>query len=355
MILRFWSDFFEVSEPTPNKQQLYFSTQTPSASSVFISNCLFSGCTSTSNGGALCCTSVSYLLAASTSFTSCTTNGLYGGAIYFYNSGSQCVLHKVCGSDCISTNTSSRSEGQFVHIRVNNGKLSKNYLNYSSTARCVSEISNARYMLLFNYGKIFITSANISMNKCQHYSAICCSPFSDSHSVTCSMSYSSVTDNVATSYICICLYAGGSNLEIKCCNIIRNTQGAPSQWGTLYIGGNMMIEDSCIRENTATYIFYSETGSITLSNCTVDKTGKTGSLIIQNTVTKSFIHTLDHMSIQNCHIEYVAIGTLTSNKQIYCNTCKKLLYQYQLSDIVSLHNILIFNFIHPYASGDPLY
>jgi hypothetical protein len=75
--------------------------------------------------------------------------------------------------------------------------------------------------------------------------------------------------------------------------------------------------------------------------------------------TKSFIHTLNHMSTQNCHSKYDSAGYLTpiiqsSKKQKpYCS-CKRLLYQPPLRKFFSLTFVLIFNFIHPYPSGNTL-
>jgi len=178
MIHSFWSDFFNVVEPTPTKQRLYTSTQTPSASSVYILSCLFNGCTSGSNGGALYCTSVTYLLVESSSFFSCTTSSRYGGAINFQNTNSgQCVLHKVCGYDCYSTNTASRSDGQFSNTAVKNDASSKNYVNYSSIVRCVTTRSNSFFMMYCSNGKIFWPAVNMSNNRCLYFSVNRCNPF----------------------------------------------------------------------------------------------------------------------------------------------------------------------------------
>jgi hypothetical protein len=216
-------------------------------------------------------------------------------------------------------------------------------------------------MLYHQYGKICCPSVNISMNKCEHYSGIYCIPYTDSSYVTCSLSYSSITDNIATGYSCITLEKGGAKFEIQSCNFIRNSQSSSSQ-GTFYVTGNVIIKDSCILENTATYIFYQTSSSytITLSNCTVDKTSNNGRLTTRNTVTKSFILALNHMSTRNCHSEYDSAGALTpiiqtpssSKKPIICYTYGKFIHRPRLSDVVSLTNILIFNFIHPYASYD---
>ena len=352
-----WNDFF-TGTPIKYENQTYTSKQTLSGDSVYVLNCLFNGCFSTSgDGGALYYyNSAKKLLVESSSFFSCNTNS-NGGAIYFSNTGSgECVLHKVCGYNCCSTLTSGYSHGQFSLIQVNDSASSKNYVNYSSISRCVNENSKSQFTLYHDFGKICCPSVNISMNKCYSQSGIYCYPKIDSSSVTCSFSYSSFVDNNATGNNCI-LFNMHANYEFKCCNILRNTQDSGSL-GTIVSNRNLKIEDSCILENNATYIFYQRDPSytITLSNCTVDKTTYNQNLTIQNTVTKDFILALTHMSTRNCHSEYDSVGTLTpySNKQKHCYTGNNF-RQLRLSDIVSLMCVLIFNFIHPDASSYSLY
>jgi predicted outer membrane repeat protein len=322
---------------------------------------LFSSITSTGNGGALyCSTSVSYLLVESTSFFSCKTSGGDGGAIYFYNTNSgQCVLHEVCGYDCCTTDS---SYCHFVHIYMKNDISSKNYFNYSSISHCVNV--NVWEMLSLVNGKIYFQSVNVSNNKCCGQ-LVRCYPFTDSNSNTLSFSYSSFADNSVTNYLLFLLWTLGAKYEIKSCNIIRNSQVTVNSYGIISTNGNMMIEDSCILENKATPIFYQESSSyrITLSNCTVDSTSNNGYLITQNTVSKSFILALNHMSTQNCHAGYDAAGYLTpitphppsSKKQIHCYTGQKYRFYLRNEDIISLISILIFNFIHLDASLCPFY
>jgi hypothetical protein len=108
-------------------------------------------------------------------------------------------------------------------------------------------------------------------------------------------------------------YTVGAKCEIKNCNILRNTQGILGTEGTIYSYGNLTIEDSCILENNANYIFRVSSTSYTstLSNCTVDSTSGNENVITQNTVTKSFILALNHMSNLICQAEYDSAGTLT--------------------------------------------
>jgi hypothetical protein len=353
-----WNDYFPGTSPTNNKSQLFTSRQTPSATYLHISNCLFrSIASSSSSGGALYCyNSVTFLLVESSSFFSCKTSSSEGCAIYFYNTGSgQCVLHEVCGYDCCST-YNGYSHGQFAYIYVNNGVSSKNYVNFSSIVRCVIATSNQRCILYLYYGKTFCPSVNVSMNKCKHFTGINCVPSEDSNSVTGSISYSSLVDNNPSVSIIISFDRYGPKYEIKSCNIIRNIQGVPANDGLIRMYGNSVIENSCILENTANYIFLTSSSyTITLSDCTVDLTSNNGYLTIRNTITKSFIIALNHMSTKNCHSEYDSAGTLTPIIQTPSPSKKqKIYYSCEQRNFVPLTSvlILIFNFIYPYDFGN---
>ena len=111
----------------------------------------------------------------------------------------------------------------------------------------------------------------------------------------------------------------------------------------------MNIEYSCILENNANHIFYQASSSyrITISNCTVDRTSNNGYLTIRNTVTKSFILALNHMSTQYCYSEYDSVGTIShinppmssSKKQMLHYSCNEYLYQSSLRDFFLLTSI----------------
>jgi hypothetical protein len=361
-MLRFrtaWSDFFEGNPSTPLTPKEYKERQTISGTNVYISNCLFNQCTHSSAGAALYSDSVTYLLIESTSFFSCKTSSSNGcGAIRFTNG--DCVLHKVCGNDCCSTNTGSWY--QFAEINAKSSTSSKNYINYSSFARCVNDHASSGAIFYVRYGKICCTSNNISMNKIGYRPGFSSDPLTDSKVVTCSFLYSSFVDNIATT--CTCIYYNNANAksEIKYCNILRNTQANLNSEGTISLYGNLTIENSCFIENNANYIFYSSSShyKYTLSNCTLDKTiTNTGNLIIQSTVARSFILALNHMSTRNCHSEYDSAGILIpitphsppSMKLICHCSCKMFFNQPRLRDVISLICVFISNFIHPYPSG----
>jgi hypothetical protein len=340
-----WEDYFTVTNPTKFNSQRFSLRQNPSNSYVYVSNCLFISIASTSgNGGALCCTSVTYFLVESTSFFSCSTSGGYGGAIYFANGNGQSVLYEVCGYNCYTTYTNPYY--QFAEIQINNFVSSKNFGNYSSISCCVNVNSNPWHVLHFCYGNICCPSVNVSLNKC-YGQLIYYYPSVDSNSVTCSISYSSFANNSATQWTCILLWRNSAKYEIKSCNILRNSQGTSSE-GTITTYGNLMIRDSCILENKANCIFYSYSSyAVTLSNCTVDSSSNNGYLTTQNTVTKSFILALNHMSTLNCKSEYDSVGTLSpviqtpssSKKQRLCYTFGKFFSQSPLRDFFLLTSV----------------
>jgi len=354
-----WDDYFNGTSIQTLLSGEHKTRQTPPYSNVYVLNSLFNEFTSESDGGALYCDSATSLLIEFSSFFSCKTSSSQGGAIYFINYNSQCVLYGVCGYDCYSTYTSDPSYYQFAIIYVNENALSKNYINYSSISRCVNERTNSYHMLELGNGKICCPSFNMSLNKCQGYSTITCYPFADSNSFTCLCSYSTFVDNNAPREVCIYFGGPGSNHKMKYCNILRNTQGDTSN-GLILAKANSVIEYSCILENAATYIFYvySSSYSITLSSCTVDTTTNNQNLTIQNTVTKSFILGLNHLSTQNCNSEYDSIRTLISipyflspTKKEICYTCKNDCRD-RISMSYSIIWLLMFTFIHPNPSFD---
>ena len=205
--------------------------------------------------------------------------------------------------------------------------------------------------------KFLCPSVNLSMNKCDYSSAIYHKPYCDSNSVTCSLTYSTFADNIANSAICIYIRTSGANSEFKYCNIIRNTQNYLNDYGTFSSNGNVVIEDSCILENNANTMFRQYSSyTFTISNCTIDSTTNNGYLTIRNTVTKSFIFALNHMSTQNCHSGYDAIGYITlitphqnpTKTQICYYTRGNSYYQIQIQYLASLMSVFLFTFIHLY-------
>jgi hypothetical protein len=350
-----WNEYFSGSPTTTLNGSKYGSQLSYTSGSVYVLNCLFNRITSGSNGGALYCNPVTFLLIESSSFFTCSTSAKYGGAIYFRNTNSgESVLYEVCGYDCYSTCTSDSPHDQFAFIFVNDVVSKRNHFNYSSITRCGGQNPKTRVTIRLNYGKVCFPSVNISNNKCNCYSGIYSIPFCDPNTVTFSLSYSTFADNNAYDYSCLYLTKGDAKYEIKSCNILRNTQ-VSSSYGIISTWGNLNIEDSCILGNSATNVFYSSSSSytITLTRCIVDNKSNNGYLTIQSAATKSFILGLSHMSTLYCHSEYDSVGYLTpipdvsqTTNKIFCHTCDQRRNNY----LFSLHWVFVFTFIHPNPS-----
>jgi hypothetical protein len=348
-----WDEYFPGSSPSQTFATTeYTKVHSSSSTNVFVSNCLFNGCTSTSgDGGALyCSSSVQHFLVESSSFFSCSTSSSSGGAIYF-SSGGECVLNKVCGNNCFSTSTSG-SYGQFAAIYVQHTASNKNYVNYSSASRCLNHNSNSYITLRLQYGKTYCQSVNSSLNKCQYYSGIFFYSYADSNSVTCLLLYSSFTDNIDTGFNCIYQEGTAAKAEMKYCNVIRNLQVISDSFATIRFYGNSIVTDSCILLNNATYTFYSSSSyTITVSNCTMDSTKYQNNVVFTNTAIKSFIHALNHISTKNCYSEYDSAGILTvlsipTNKAFRCScNC-----QSRIGDLFSLTYLFIITFIYSESS-----
>ena len=194
-----WNEYFSDSPETTLSGQIN-SRQTPSGSSVYVSNCLFNQLTTGDSAGALYCTSATSFLIESSSFFSCKAS-LSRGAINFDNNDAQSVLYGVCGHDCCLTKS---NNFQFAYRGVNNDVSSKNCVNYSSIIRCVNGLSTS-YILYLKYGKICCPSVNSSMNKCQYHSGITCYSSIDSSSFTCSFRNYLFSSNNAFGCICFCI------------------------------------------------------------------------------------------------------------------------------------------------------
>ena len=132
-----------------------------------------------------------------------------------------------------------------------------------------------------------------------------------------------------------------------------------TSYGTIYTTGILNVEDSCTLENTVSTIFYSSSSSypIALKNCTVDKATNNGYLTTQNTIPKSFILGLNHMSTKNCNAKYDSAGFLTPilfvpdpTTKLFCYKCKNH-YQRRISALFSIVWMILVTFIHPNPFG----
>ena len=126
-----FSDVFGESSNDLQKYSSQYHTGTspfvPNKSDVLISNSLFLGCTSTTNGGAVSCTnstSANRMLIEETTFVACKTTDTKGGGIYFSNEGNKVFYGEKSNCQITITNctldndlmTSKRYTGPFTII-----------------------------------------------------------------------------------------------------------------------------------------------------------------------------------------------------------------------------------------------
>jgi hypothetical protein len=297
-----WNDYYSGSGTLYQQQTSRLSSFSETA---YIKNSLFNGISSTSAGGSIFCYSTSsfLMLIESCTFINSITSGANAGAIKFYNTG-QFVMVKVCGFGCKSTSTSD----QFDYISVTDSIDSKNEIHESAICGTTTSYS---YEAAHYRGKVVVKQTNFSSNSCASNSAIYSNPTSNGNSVASSISYSSFTNNIVSSGICILL--GSSKLyEIDSCNIISNSDLSSGN-GLIKVSGSLNLRGSCILSNSGTYIIYnSGANTITVTNCTIDATSKCyGSTVIVSTPKTSFINKIDHIETALCYANYDSVGSLT--------------------------------------------
>jgi hypothetical protein len=257
-----FSDVFGSSSnlETYSEQQRKGSTTAyvPSKSDVYISNCLFETCTSSTYGGAVSSssTSVNRMMIEGSTFTSCKTTNTRGGGIYFYNTNNgECVIFHTCCFDCSSkySGTSYNTVGQYAFIQTKSNDASfKNEVNESTITGIKKESAVPYYALELAYSNIICSSVNITNNECYYYPALRCYPAVKTDIITCFIIYTSIVNNSAKGgYGCILLNTDSTQI-ISTSNIINNKQDS-SSYATILTYGNLCINESCIIGNNEGY------------------------------------------------------------------------------------------------------
>jgi hypothetical protein len=237
----------------------------PTDQNVYVHDCFFQSCSSSSHGGAISCGSSLYkLLVEQTSFISFKTSSNHGGGIYFKSQTyGECILCRICGFNCSSTNSGS-SEGQFAYTYTKNDVTFKNHLNDSSITHSLNGYTNSLSAISLWHGSILCPSFNSTNNVCYYYTALRTVPTAGTGSPTsetCCISYSSIVNNTANGNICIMIDRTSTSQRIDTCNIINNKQ-ITSSLGIIYSNGNLLIKDSCIIGNDENNkIFYAYSSS----------------------------------------------------------------------------------------------
>jgi len=270
-----------------------------SQQNVYIYNCYFHHCLSSTDGGAIYCSGNVYrMLIERSSFLNCMTAGDQGGAIY--SGCGNFVLSRICSFNCVST-LSGGSYGQFAYLSAS----VRFHINESSITHVLLENTRRREALCIEYRNILLRSDNLTNINCYEKTVIFCgSAFT--------ISYSSIVNNSATGgYGCIYTEESGPSL-IDTCNILNNKLNSPSTsyyLGAISTDGNLLIKDSCIIGNyEGKIVFHAKySHSITISNCTIDDdifTGRrySGTVTVSKTIKKSFTNSLSHFLTRGCDV-----------------------------------------------------
>ena len=151
-----------------------------------------------------------------------------------------------------------------------------------------------------NFGKIKYISTNVSSNENPRYSALYIDfQNADENGIGCEIEYSSITNNTATFYVAIGLFAPSVNKKILSCNILHNTD-IGSRLGVIRTYGFISISNTCILGNKRTCQIYEDDASygVVVSNCTIDfdSSSVSSGVTIANSNTRSFINRIQCLS-----------------------------------------------------------
>ena len=314
-----WDAFYTSAAPSPSK---YIDNTRHSLScNVYVLNSYFGEYTTSSSGGSIYISNTSALvLIEETSFYKITSSS-YAIALHMEKVKSV-VYNKVCGCMCKSTKTSTDNWGCFDRIYVVDSINNINNIYESSI--CYTEREKGYATLWHCCGTILINTANVSNNKCMQSSAIRIQSFEKSGTITSNFSYTSFTNNTAsTDYYCV-LIAGKVTAEMKACNVVYNYQ-KQSYYGLISTEGQLTITNSSILKNDSPVTFQSTSSSFLLvTGCIVDYYATSGPVSIEKAAVTSFINAIFLSETGNCEAKQLAIGTLSpfvnikKTKKIIC-------------------------------------
>jgi hypothetical protein len=339
LVKRTFSDVYgQGYSPKEYKGPQYTQTITPNENYVYVHDCVFSYCSSSSNGGALNCGDTIYkLFVEQTTFISCSTSTSNGGGIYFKSqTNGESVLSKICGFNCSSTST-----GPFAYVYTKNDITYKNYVNDSTITHTSILSGYPQRALYLYYGSIICLSVNITNNECYYHTALSTCPTVGSGSPasdTCCISYNSIVNNTAKGgWGCMSFDGSTTSQVVYACNIINNKQTVYSTYEIIFhVCSNVLTKDSCVLGNNKGYDVFYVYQKITISNCTIDddiisNSRYTGTVIFTKMIERSFIHALSHISTHKCDSYFDSYGTLTAQPIVPSQSTKHPCFGYCMS------------------------
>ena len=276
---------------------------------LYICNSYFYDMSGNTNGGCIYVStksSTTKLLVETSTFYNSSV--LSKGAVIYMQEGNS-ILSKLCGVEC----KTEQNSGAFSRIDVTNHETSINRVLDSTITRC-SSVDNG-YPLCNYYGEIIMKSVNVSKNKCSVCSAfLCWGTENEKSSSIASISFTSITNNTAETYLCVSFRDTGPYI-MNYTNIIFNIQQNDSIYGLIAGNGKTTLIHITILGNQGNPIFQSSRGDFEIINSTIsdDQFQSTGSKLITSNLTpfSFFVNSMSFLSTGSCNNIYDRFASLT--------------------------------------------
>jgi len=177
-----------------------------------------------------------------------------GGAIHFTSTNS--YLRMICANRCFC---GSSNGGQFAYLSV----YQANQVEFSSVSNC-SYTTSGCYPIYIQSGNQRVDNTNSSMNNAKMDSGIrIYSPSSFSSS------YCTFSNNKASDFICIFIYATSGIITMSYANIVHNN--SPVHRGVVCVDGTVLKKmQYCIFQNNQNTLFCVWDGSLEVSHSFID-------------------------------------------------------------------------------------
>jgi len=250
---------------------------------------------SSSDGGIIYYTSLHcFLSITNTMFYNCRVGKTnQGGAIYFWCTGGQSIISKVCAYMC-------NSQSGTCHFGfICSSKTLINKANLFSMSHCSHETSGFHPLLLID-GVQSLRSANISDNNANENSG-----FTSESPNTLSVMCCTFTNNKVSHTTCFRFYGGVGSLSFSLSNVIGNN--SPGGVGVFFIGKNSFVVDSCVFFENSNTLFYAYSGTLSICNSFIVHSSSMTYGSVTTTNNNSFIKhpsfILEHFNSYYCHAD----------------------------------------------------
>jgi len=258
-----------------------------STGALTVQNCVFSrSSTYSGDGSVIYYSGNSQFTLKESSFYKCCSSSSGGAIIATSN---DLFFYKVCARECKCL-----SYGEFSFI----SNTGKGEFSFVSMLYC-SDDNNGNYPVYMQGGNQIFGDSNSSYNYVAVASGFCF----DSPSQL-SVTYSSFSNNRATSRICVYFHRGSGNRNMEKCNIINNNSPTGGVVISNY-GGDYTLND-CIMIDNIDKVLCAEDATLRVNSCYIYHSGDiyTGNVIFANLqLIKTAPFPLTHFYTYYCQAE----------------------------------------------------